>query len=60
MASAYTSMVHNQDKKTVTKNEYTARNSRYVIVKNLLKFTLCSRFLKIQTDGDFTAIHRVK
>jgi len=24
------------------------------MVKNLSKFTLCSRFLKIQTDGDFT------
>jgi len=28
-------MVHNQDKKTVTKNEYTARTGQYVIVKNL-------------------------
>ena len=37
--------VHNQDKKTVTKNEYTAKNSQYVIDKNLSKFTLCSRFL---------------
>jgi len=46
--------------KTVKKNEYTARNSQHVIVKNLLKFTLCSRFLKIQTDGDFTtSLHRL-
>ena len=40
--------------KTVKKNEYTARNSQHVIVKNLLKFTLCSRFLRIHRDGDFT------
>jgi len=47
-------MVHNQDKNS-DKNEYTARNSQHVIVRNLSEFTLCSRFLKIQTDGDFTA-----
>ena len=36
------------------KNDYTARNSQYVIVRNLSKSTLCSRFLNIQTDGDFS------
>ena len=33
MSAAYTQMVHNQDKKNADKNEYTARNSKYVIVK---------------------------
>ena len=44
-------MVQNQDFKN-DKNEYTVRNSQDVIVKNLAKSTLCSRFLKVQTDGD--------
>ena len=38
-------MVRNQDKKQ-RQNEYAARNSQCVIVKNLSKFTLCSRFIK--------------
>ena len=33
MSAAYTQMVHNQDKKNAVKNEYSARNSQYVIVK---------------------------
>jgi len=36
-------MEHNQVKNS-DKNEYTARNSQYIIVRNLSKFTLCSRF----------------
>ena len=51
-------MKHNQVKNS-DKNQYTGRNSQYVIVRNISKFTLYSRFLDIQTDGDFTSLDRL-
>jgi len=43
----------------VTKNEYTARNSQYVIVKNLSKFTLYSRYFK-NADRQMATLQHVR